>query len=48
LYFAGGAAGSAISAAVYSAHGWAGVSVVGEAFGAAALVVWLIARLRQR
>ena len=41
LYFVGGAIGSAVSAALYSAHGWSGVSLAGEAFGAAALLVWL-------
>lgn len=42
LYFVGGAIGSAVSAALYSAHGWGGVSIAGEAFGAAVLVVWMI------
>lgn len=41
LYFVGGAVGSAVSAALYSRHGWGGVSVAGEAFGALALFVWI-------
>ena len=48
LYFVGGAIGSAVSAAVYSGHGWSGVSVVGEAFGAAALLVWITSTFRRR
>jgi len=46
LYFIGGAVGSALSAATWSAHRWAGVSVVGAAFGVAALVVWAAAAIR--
>jgi predicted MFS family arabinose efflux permease len=46
-YFAGGAAGSAGSAAAYAAWGWAGVSALGAAFGAAAVVLWAGQRLRQ-
>jgi len=50
MYFAGGAAGSALSAELYAAHGWDGVTVAGAGFAAAALVVWLAeiapARLR--
>ena len=42
LYFVGGAIGSAVSAWLYSGHGWSGVSLAGEAFGAAALLVWLV------
>ena len=41
LYFVGGAIGSAVSAALYSGHGWSGVSIAGEAFGGGALLVWL-------
>ena len=41
LYFTGGAIGSAVSAALYSRHGWSGVSLVGEVFGGASLLVWL-------
>jgi predicted MFS family arabinose efflux permease len=44
LYFAGGAAGSALSAWVYSGHGWSGVSLVGEAFSFATVVVWAVSR----
>jgi predicted MFS family arabinose efflux permease len=42
LYFVGGAIGSAVSAALYSRHGWSGVSIAGEAFGGGALLVWLL------
>jgi predicted MFS family arabinose efflux permease len=47
LYFVGGAIGSAVSAALYSNDGWSGVSVAGEAFGAAALCVWLTSPFRR-
>lgn len=43
LYFVGGAIGSAVSAALYSRHGWTGVSLAGEFFGAVALLVWAVA-----
>jgi predicted MFS family arabinose efflux permease len=39
-YFAGGAVGSAASSAAYAAFGWTGVSALGAAFGAAALLLW--------
>jgi len=45
-YFIGGAAGSAISAAVYDRHGWGGVCVVGAAFGVAALATASYAVIR--
>lgn len=38
-YFAGGAVGSALSAALYGAFGWDGVALLGTTFGAAALLV---------
>lgn len=41
-YFAGGAVASAASALVYGTFGWTGVSVVGAAFGAAAVLVWAV------
>ena len=44
LYFVGGAAGSAVSATVYAHAGWSGVSLVGEVFSAASVVVWLLSR----
>jgi predicted MFS family arabinose efflux permease len=44
LYFVGGAIGSAVSAALYARHGWSGVSLAGEAFGAGALILWLATR----
>lgn len=40
-YFVGGAAGSATSAFVYGHAGWAGVCLLGAAFPALALVLWL-------
>lgn len=47
VYFVGGAAGSALSAAAYGARGWAGVCVVGAAFAGADLGLWtLMARPR--
>ncbi|HET6909409.1 MAG TPA: MFS transporter [Mycobacteriales bacterium] len=42
MYFAGGAAGSALSAELYAAHGWDGVTIAGAVFATAAFVVWLI------
>ena len=44
-YFIGGAAGSAASAAVYSAAGWTGVSVAGASFGGAALLTLAASQL---
>jgi len=41
-YFIGGAAGSALSAAVYSSGGWSAVCWLGGGLGFTALVVWLI------
>ncbi len=40
-YFIGGSVGSATSAVVYAHYGWAGVSLLGAAFIATALVFWL-------
>ncbi|HET6792959.1 MAG TPA: MFS transporter, partial [Acidimicrobiales bacterium] len=40
-YFAGGATGSALSAALWSAAGWPAVCGLGAAFGAAAVGLWL-------
>jgi predicted MFS family arabinose efflux permease len=45
-YFAGGALGSASSAAAWDAGGWGAVSVVGAAFGLASVVVWALSRAR--
>ncbi|WP_254068896.1 MFS transporter [Streptomyces sp. TM32] len=39
-YFAGGAVGSALTSAVWTAGGWSGVCVLGAALAAAALLVW--------
>lgn len=41
-YFAAGSIGSALSATVYSTHGWGGVCLLGAAFPALGLVVWTI------
>ncbi len=47
LYFVGGAIGSAVSASLYSGHGWSGVSLAGEIFGGGALLVWVTSSLRR-
>ena len=43
-YFAGGATGSALSAALWSAAGWPAVCALGAGFGAAAVLLWLLTR----
>ncbi|MBN2637485.1 MAG: MFS transporter [Bacteroidales bacterium] len=40
-YFFGGALGSAVSAAVYQAHGWNGVSYLGMGFALLAVLFWI-------
>jgi predicted MFS family arabinose efflux permease len=45
-YFAGGAAGSALSSIAYAHHGWGGVCLVGAAFGSAALAICLAGEAR--
>ena len=45
-YFAGGALGSAASAAAWDAGVWEAVSAVGASFGVAAVVVWAVSRAR--
>ncbi|HWG74673.1 MAG TPA: MFS transporter [Acidimicrobiales bacterium] len=45
-YFAGGAAGSAVAAALYSSGGWEDVCVLGAATGAGATALWIFDRLR--
>ncbi|MER7725110.1 MFS transporter [Streptomyces sp. NPDC096323] len=47
-YFLGGAAGSALSGAVYSAAGWTGVSVAGGSLSALVLLLWGVEQLRGR
>lgn len=47
-YFIGGSVGSASSTAVYHQGGWAGVSVLGAAFPATALLLWVLETVRQR
>ncbi|MFI7099717.1 MFS transporter [Streptomyces sp. NPDC050161] len=47
-YFVGGAAGSALTSAVWSAAGWPGVCAVGAALSAALVVVWCAERLSGR
>ena len=41
-YFAGGAAGSALAALVYSRDGWSAVCALGGALGLIAFAVWLV------
>lgn len=41
-YFAGGATGSASSAAIYSSHGWEGVCLLGIGYAAVAILFWVI------
>jgi predicted MFS family arabinose efflux permease len=47
-YFIGGSLGSASSTAAYHQAGWAGVSVLGAAFPATALLLWVLETVRQR
>lgn len=47
-YFIGGATGSVCSTWLYANYGWSGVTVVGTATAAIALVVWTIFYLQQR
>jgi cyanate permease len=47
FYALGSALGAAATTAVYSAHGWAGSSVLGAAFASCALAVWAVGVLRQ-
>ncbi|WP_432381081.1 MFS transporter [Duganella sp. P38] len=41
LFFAGGAAGSALGGWVFATHGWRGALLAGMAFNAAALLYWV-------
>jgi predicted MFS family arabinose efflux permease len=45
-YFAGGALGSAGSAAAWDVGGWGAVSLVGAAFGVTSVLVWALSRAR--
>ncbi|MEU5209445.1 MFS transporter [Streptomyces sp. NPDC020742] len=45
-YFAGGAAGSALTSAVWGAAGWTGVCALGAGLAAAVVAVWTYDRLR--
>jgi predicted MFS family arabinose efflux permease len=45
LYFVGGAAGSVLSATLYSVAGWNGVCVAGAAFGGASFLLWMVMTL---
>ncbi|ARF55675.1 MFS transporter [Streptomyces gilvosporeus] len=47
-YFAGGAAGSALTSAVWGAGGWGGVCVLGAGLGVALVGVWVVERVRHR
>lgn len=42
VYFAGGAAGSAVAGHVYASHGWAGICLLGTGFGAALVVGFIL------
>ncbi|WP_274915329.1 MFS transporter [Streptomyces sp. WZ-12] len=46
-YFAGGAAGSALTSVVWVAGGWGGVCALGAVLAAGAVVVWALDRLRR-
>jgi predicted MFS family arabinose efflux permease len=46
-YFAGGAAGSLLSASAYSRAGWPGVVAAGAAVSALGLGVWVLGRQRR-
>jgi predicted MFS family arabinose efflux permease len=47
-YFAGGVVGSALASIVYAAHGWSGDCILGAAFGACTVLLWLWQTLRTR
>jgi predicted MFS family arabinose efflux permease len=47
-YFAGGATLSAVTSALYSSAGWAGVCVIGGATGLASVLVWAVGGRRLR
>lgn len=48
LYFVGGAAGSVLSAALYSAMGWDGACLAGVALASVALAMWVATSLVSR
>jgi hypothetical protein len=45
-YFVGGAAGSVSAGALYATHGWAGVCLLGAAFGVLTLAMSVYDRVR--
>ncbi|MFI1265215.1 MFS transporter [Streptomyces kronopolitis] len=47
-YFAGGAAGSALTSVVWGTSGWSGVCILGAALAAMAVLVWAADLLRRR
>lgn len=47
-YFAGGAAGSALTSVVWGTAGWSGVCVLGASLAAATVLVWAADLLRRR
>ena len=47
-YFAGGVVGSALASVVYAAYGWSGDCVLGAAFGACTVLLWLWQTVRAR
>jgi len=40
-YFIGGVVGSALASVLYASHGWSAVCLLGAAFGACAVLLWL-------
>jgi predicted MFS family arabinose efflux permease len=47
-YFIGGVVGSALASVIYASDGWTGVCVLGAAFGACTVLVWIWQTLRVR
>lgn len=47
-YFAGGAAGSALTSVVWGTAGWSGVCALGASLAAATVLVWAADLLRRR
>ena len=47
-YFTGGVIGSALASVIYAADGWTGVCVLGAAFGACTVLLWLWQTMRAR
>jgi len=47
-YFGGGVVGSALASVVYASYGWTGDCVLGAAFGACTVLLWIVESLRVR